>query len=261
MSAFSCPALVRCLELHPDADAAALIRARLAQVDALADLLPLYDRLIPVIETALWESALAPDLLQQYHALFAEMEVHIAAAGDDPRHTLVVVVPVADRPQQLRSCLMSLAGAVRTFRYGAGGAHCPGKIMAVIADDSRAAASIAENRAIAAEITRSGIETHYFGQQEQLAELDGLADSDRQSLRNIIGSAAPAAFSHKGASIMRNITCLMLNRMAQQDERLLFLFVDSDQAFHADTGATASPLPPIIFITSIASSEIHRPRC
>ena len=236
MGAFSCPALERCLELHPDADAAALIGAGLAQADELAALLPLYDLLIPVLETVLWDSALDPGRLEQYHALFAEMEGHIAAAGDDPRHSLVVVVPVADRPQQLRTCLLSLAGAARAFQYGAGGVQSTGKVVAVIADDSRAMESIVENRAIAAEITRSGIETHYFGQQEQLAELERLADSDRQALRNIIGAAMPSAFSHKGASIMRNITCLMLSRMAQQDDRLLFLFVDSDEAFHADTG-------------------------
>ncbi|MGB5425383.1 MAG: hypothetical protein WBN95_01230, partial [Gammaproteobacteria bacterium] len=237
MGAFSCPALERCLELHPDADAAALIRTRLAKADGPAALLPLYDQLIPVLETVLWDSALDPARLDLYHALFAEMEDYLAAAGNDTRHTLVVVIPVADRPQQLRTCLTSLAGAAQAFRYGAGGAQSTGKIMAVIADDSRAAGSIAENRAIAAEISQSGIETRYFGQQEQLAELDGLADSDRQALRNIIGSAAPDAFSHKGASIMRNITCLMLNRMARQDERLLFLFVDSDEVFHADTVA------------------------
>jgi len=237
MGTFSCPALERCLELHPDAATAALTRARLAQAGGLAALLPLYDQLIPVLETALWDSALDPARLDLYHALFTEMEGHIAAAGNDARHTLVVVVPVADRPQQLRSCLMSLAGAARAFRYGAGGAQSTGKIMAVIADDSRAAASIAENQAIAAEISQSGIETRYFGQQEQLAELNSLADSDREALRNIIGRAAPDAFFHKGASIMRNITSLMLNRMAQQDERLLFLFVDSDEVFHADTGS------------------------
>ncbi len=236
MGAFSCPALERCLELHPDMDAATRMRVRLAQADGPAALLPFYDQLIPVLESALWDSALDPLQLDLYHALCAEMEGHIALAGDDRRHTLVVVVPVADRPQQLRCCLMSLAGAARAFRYGAGTAQSTSKIVAVIADDSRAVASIAENRAIAAEIRESGIETHYFGQQEQLAELDALADSDREALRNIIGRAAPDDFSHKGASVMRNITCLMLNRMAQQDERLLFLFVDSDQAFHVDTG-------------------------
>ena len=231
MGAFSCPALERCLELHPDANAAALIRTRLAGVDDLAVLLPLYDQLIPLVETALWKSALEPEQVEHYHALCAEMEGHIAAAGNDSRHRLVVVVPVADRPQQLRTCLMSLVGAAQAFSYGAG------KLAVVIADDSRAVEHIAENRAIAAEIRKPGIEAIYFGIEEQLAELDGLVAEDRQVLQHIIGSAAPDAFYHKGASIMRNITYLMLNRMAQRDTGLLFLFVDSDQEFHANTDA------------------------
>jgi hypothetical protein len=231
MGAFSCPALERCLELHPDANAAALIRTRLAEIDDVAILLPLYDRVIPLVETALWESALEPAWVERYHALFAEMEGHIAAAGNDSRHRLVVVVPVADRPQQLRTCLMSLVGTAQAFSVGAG------KLVVVIADDSRAVEHIAENRAIAAEILTPGIEVIYFGIEEQLAELDGLAAEDRQVLQHIIGSAAPDAFWHKGASIMRNITYLMLNRMAPHDTELLFLFVDSDQEFHANTAA------------------------
>ena len=237
MGAFSCPALERCLLLHPDASAPARIRARLAQVDGLADLLPLYEQLVPVVECALWESALDPARVEQYHALFAEMEGHIAAAGNDTRHTLIVVVPVADRPLQLRTCLMSLVGAAQAFHYGAAPAQAAGKVAVVIADDSRDLENIARNRAIAEEVRQLGIEAHYFGQQEQLAELDRLTDSERQALHSIVGSAAADAFSHKGASIMRNITCLRLNRMAQQDERLLFLFVDSDEEFHASTTA------------------------
>ena len=231
MGAFSCPALEHCLEFHPDINAAALIHARLAEINDLAALLPLYDQVIPLVETALWASALDPDRVECYHALFAEMEGHIAATGNDRRHKLVVVVPVADRPQQLRACLMSLVGAVRALSYSTE------KLAVVIADDSRAVEHIVENRAIAAEIRQLGIEAIYFGQDEQLAEIDELAPDERQVLPNIIGSAAPDAFYHKGASIMRNITYLMLNRMAQRDTGLLFLFVDSDQEFHANTDA------------------------
>jgi hypothetical protein len=232
MGVFSCSALDRCLEFHPDANAAALIRTRLTGINELAALLPLYDQVIPLVETALWTSALDPDRVKCCHALFAEMEGHIAAAGNDRRHKLVVVVPVADRPQQLRTCLMSLVGAAQAFSYP------PGKLTVVIADDSRSAEHIAENRVIADEIRQRGGEALYFGQAEQLAELDALAPDDRQALRNIIGSAASGSFYHKGASIMRNITYLMLNRMAQRDADLLFLFVDSDQEFHANTDAS-----------------------
>jgi hypothetical protein len=165
------------------------------------------------------------------------MEGHITAAGDDPRHTIVVVVPVADRPQHLRACLMSLVGVAHAFRYGAGKTQYPGKLVVVIADDTRDTANIAENRALAEDVRQLGIETIYFGLDEQLAEFNGLAAEERQALRNVIGSATPDAFYHKGASIMRNITCLMLNRMARLDRDLLFMFVDSDQKFHANTAA------------------------
>jgi hypothetical protein len=229
MVAFSCPSLEHCLERHPDAAAAALIRTRLAQVDDLSDLLPLYDQLIPFVETAMWESDLDGERVADLHALFAEMEGHIAAGGEDPRHKLIVVVPVADRPRQLRTCLLSLAGAAQVFGTGAG------RLAVVIADDSRDAENIAGNRAVAAEVGQLGVETIYFGLEAQLAEIKALNAADRQALQNIIGRVASDAFWHKGASIMRNITLLLLNRMAQRDNRSLFLFVDSDQEFHANT--------------------------
>jgi hypothetical protein len=231
MGVFSCPSLERCLEQLPDTTAATLIRARLAQADDLDALLLFYDQIIPVLETALWESGLDPVRVADYHALFAEMEGHIAAAGDDPRHKLIVVVPVADRPRHLRTCLQSLVGAARAFSTAAD------RLAVVIADDSRDAQNRAANRAVVAEIEQLGIETIYFGLEAQLAEIDALDVTEREALQNIIGIATPATFWHKGASIMRNITLLMLNRMARCDEHLLFLFVDSDQEFHANTGA------------------------
>jgi hypothetical protein len=237
MTAFSCPSLQRCLERHADAGAAALLRARLAEAGDLSALLPLYEQLIPALEAALWESRLDPARVADYHALFAEMENHIAAAGDDPRHKVVVVVPVADRPGHLRACLQSLVGAAQAFRYGAGGGKRTGKLAVVIADDSRDAANIAANKAVAAGIGQQGVTTIYFGLQEQLAEIDALDATERRALQHIIGNATADAFWHKGASTMRNITYLRLNRMARHDERLLFLFVDSDQEFHANTAA------------------------
>jgi hypothetical protein len=235
MPALSCPALERCLQSHLDADEAAGLTARLAQVHGYADLLPLYDRTVPLMEAALRESGLAAEPVADLHALFAEMEGHIADAGNDRRHRFVVAIPVADRPQQLRTCLQSLAGMARAFRYGAGSAGLPARLTVVIADDSRAAEHIAGNRAIVAGIKQPGLDTLYFGLQEQQALLAELAEEDRQALHNVIGNAPHDAFYHKGASIMRNITCLMLHRLAQQDERVLFLFADSDQQFHACT--------------------------
>jgi hypothetical protein len=234
---FSCPALARCLRLHLDADEAASLNARLLQINDAADLLPLYDRTIPLMEAALRESGLAPALVAELHALFVEMEGHIAATGNDRRHRFIVIIPVADRPQQLRTCLLTLVGMVQAFRYGSGNGSLSEKLTVVIADDTRAVEHIASNRAIAAEIGQLGITTVYFGLQEQQTVLAELSDEDRRALRNIIGDAPHDAFYHKGASIMRNISYLLLRQLAQPDERVLFLFADSDQQFHSCTDA------------------------
>ena len=157
MFAFPCPALERCLQLHLDSRDAVTISRQLPLAESLDALLVLYDRTIPLLETALWKSALKPALVDDLQALFAEMEGHIAIAGSDSRHRFWVVVPVADRPQQLRACLLSLVGMLQAFQYGRGKAALSGKLGVVIADDSRAAEHIAENRAIAAEIQQLGL--------------------------------------------------------------------------------------------------------
>jgi hypothetical protein len=235
MPAFSCPALARCLQLYLDADEAAGLSAQLAQVNGCNDLLPLYDHTIPLVEAALWESGLAQEPVADLHALFTEMEGHIAVAGNDRRYRFVVVIPVADRPQQLRACLQSLTGMAQAFRYGAGSGVLSKKLRVVIADDSRAPEHIASNRAITADLEQSGLDTVYFGLQEQQALLAELSAADRRALHNVIGNTPDEAFYHKGASIMRNITSLMLRKLALQDERVLFMFADSDQKFHTCT--------------------------
>ncbi|MCK5382597.1 MAG: hypothetical protein KAJ65_02460 [Gammaproteobacteria bacterium] len=115
MPAFTCPALERCLQLHLDAGDAAAISMQLPLANDPDKLLALYDHTIPLLEAGLWKSALNPALVKDLHALFAEMEGHIAAAGNDRRHHFWVVVPVADRPQQLRACLLSLVGMLQDF--------------------------------------------------------------------------------------------------------------------------------------------------
>ena len=234
MPAFSCPALERCLRLHIDTAAANGIVLQLPVNDADA-LYNLYDRAIVLLERALWNSGLSQPLLDDYHALFVELEAHIMAAGDDFRRRFVVVVPVADRPQQLSACLQSLVGMLQAFQYGRGAAMLSESLSVVIADDSREQAHIAENRLIATATEQQGLPVTYFGLQEQQALLASITQDERQALRNVIGEAAVEAFYHKGASVMRNITSLLLHRMAQQDEDLLFLFVDSDEQFHACT--------------------------
>ncbi|MHB1291218.1 MAG: hypothetical protein ACYCY5_03400, partial [Sulfuricella sp.] len=60
------------------------------------------------IEKALWADDPSASLLDQYQAAFREMEKLVAMKGNDDRHNFVIVIPVADRPQQLKICLDSL---------------------------------------------------------------------------------------------------------------------------------------------------------
>ena len=203
----------------PDADLAELIAATRA--------------LIPVIEQAMW--APAPDidtaLLETYQAVFRHMEHLIARQGIDLRHRFVVVIPVADRPLHLSNCLESLLRLCRTYAYGGMSDARYRKLAVVIADDSKSPENIAVNRDIAARFRDAGIDVDYFGLEEQLEVLDTLSKAERQALSGILGTYGRTEFYHKGASLMRNITYLKLNRLADADERTLFYFIDSDQEF------------------------------
>jgi hypothetical protein len=230
MVAYACPVLEACLERYAKAGDADDIRYRLSCAATAADMLPLYDRMIPVVEAAMWASDLAPQDVAACQALFGEREAQQAHCKET-RHKLYVVVPVADRPRHLRSCLESLVNAV--FSFG----NALNRIAVVIADDSCAASSISANQTLARELQQRGLETLYFGREEQQAELARLSDQTREAIRHIIDPLQPADFAHKGASTTRNITYLRLNRLANAEPRALFLFVDSDQEFHANTDA------------------------
>jgi len=192
--------------------------------EALPDTL---HRLIAAAEQQVWHSGPAAAGADALQGLYREVERLLGGAGL-PRHHIHVVMPVADRPMHLRACLQSLRSCVEAFGYG-------GPISVVIADDSAAEDSLAAQQAIAEEFAAGAIETLYFGPQQQWELLSKLDDAQRRQLRNLIGDVAPGRMGHKGASVMRNISKLMLARLAAARERALFFFVDSDQEFHADT--------------------------
>ena len=199
----------------------------------LADLIDAIRTLIPVIEQAMW--APAPDidtnLLETYQAAFRLLEQMIARQDTDLRHRFIVVIPVADRPLHLSNCMESLLRLCRTYSYGGMNNARYRKIAVIIADDSKSTENIAVNRAIAARFNAAGINVDYFGLEEQLEILDTLSDVERQALSGILGTNGRTAFYHKGASLMRNIAYLKLNRLVGANERTLFYFIDSDQEF------------------------------
>jgi len=202
-------------------------------------------------ETALWEGGFNESLLQSYQSAWRRLEALIAARGDDRRHRFVLVIPVADSPQQLHACLDSLLDLCRLFGYGGqhGGSFnetqdqplddAQGsrwkKVSVMIADDTLDPVCIAAHQAIAREFEAKGLAVDYFDLDEQRALLDLLPDST--SLSRIIGEFHPEAFSHKGQAIMRNIAWLKLAQMQAADVPLLFYTLDADQTFKVNIAA------------------------
>lgn len=183
------------------------------------------------LEQAMWRGGIDLALLERYQGLCRERERAIAGQGKDDRHEFRVVIPVADRPQHLAECLESLLTLCRTYEYGGCVQGRYPKVAVLIADDSGDPANIVQNRAIADDFSRQGLETLYFGLAEQSALLRRLTAAESGRLTPIIGDTRQGALPHKGASIMRNIAYLKLRELTQKDRRQLFYFIDSDQEF------------------------------
>lgn len=246
VTADDCSVLTGFLESRSGSPAVAALRCRLIDPatgkmlpQARGDLLQFYDEAIPLLERELWKDGLDTSLLELYRQLFQEQERHIAARGNDSRHEIVIAIPVADRPLHLRNCLSSLLQLCRSFSYGGFSNQRYRKITVLIADDSREQRNIASNRDIAASFHRQGLQTIYFGLEEQQSQLDRLPGEERARLSAIVGDFEPSAFYHKGASVMRNIAYLKLRELAADEKKRLFYFVDSDQEFKVEVETEA----------------------
>jgi hypothetical protein len=185
------------------------------------------------IERELWAGGYDDDVLDTYQAAFRRLERLLAEQGHDGRHRFVVVIPVADRPQQLRDCLESLLELCRDYDYGGREDGRWRKVAVVIADDSSGADSIVRHRELAREFSGRGIETAHFDPDEQLALVASLGEAAQGELARVLGSGQrdPAGgYGHKGQAVMRNIAYLKLAE-GQGGERLLFYSIDSDQEF------------------------------
>lgn len=194
---------------------------------------------IQAIESELWATEADEALLEQYHAAFRQLEQQIATQGDDQRHEFIIIIPVADRPQHLQSCLDSLLHLCKTFGYGGYADKRYQKVSVIIADDSGDNDNILNNQAIANEYNRQGLTTLYFGLDEQLDQIAMLSEAARQALARVLGTTSPEAFYHKGPSIMRNIACLELNKISRASGKVLFYFIDSDQEFQLKISTAA----------------------
>ena len=199
---------------------------------------------IAAAEAALWANGFDATRLADYQAAHRKLEEAIAAKGNDRRHKFVIVVPVADRPQHIATCLDSLLALCRAYSYGGTRNGRWRKLMVVIADDSADYGAIANNRALSAQMTALGLTTQHFGPDEQAALLASLDESERASLLPTIGDTAPTYRGHKGQGVMRNLAYLHLARLqrAEPDERLLFWSIDSDQEFSVKIGTADGDL-------------------
>jgi hypothetical protein len=236
--------LKRFFELYSSNPSLAHLREKLTQIPSsdfapndIDDIIAIYHATIPLVEEEIWSAGPNDTLIRQYQQLFQELEALYTLHGNDTRHKFVIVIPVADRPRHLQSCLASLLTLCQSFNYGGFTEQRFPKLAVIIADDTKDHTKILQNKEIARYFNAQGIETIYFGLDEQQELLARLAKDERRQLLNILGDFDRSAFYHKGPSIMRNITYLKLNELANTEENLLFFFVDSDQEFQVKVQA------------------------
>jgi len=203
----------------------------------------LYQQCITFIEQAMWQGELDSKLLDIYQKLFKEFENQIAYntvldnaeldnAELDNRHDFIIAIPVADRPQHLKSCLDSIYTLCETYNYGGRHNGKFRKIKVLISDDSKHQSNKSKNIKLTEIYSNKGLEVIYFGQDEQKEILHSI---DYQCTQNITGLAETEIFYHKGASITRNITYLKLKQLQNKNKATLFYFIDSDQEFKINT--------------------------
>ncbi len=155
-------------------------------------LIAFYESVTRFLEELLWGSGCPDAVLELYQSLFREMESEIASSGTDTRFEFVVVIPVADRPQHLESCLDSLLGLCQGYGYGGISNGSYRKLTVLIADDSKDTENIIRNREILERFNRRGLNTVYFGQSEQLQQIDRLSPEQKTGLSQIIGENQPS---------------------------------------------------------------------
>ncbi|RDH81134.1 MAG: hypothetical protein DIZ80_13540 [endosymbiont of Galathealinum brachiosum] len=221
--------LKKLLNLYQSDDTIAALSTQLNDTDNAKELINLYNQAIPLIEKNLWKNEIAETELRDYQNLFHDLENIISSdKTPDTRYNFIIAIPVADRPQHLKSCLNSIFELCTKYNYGGFENGLFKKISVLIADDSQNTENIIKNREMAEHFTHSGLEVIYFGLEQQKEIVSQL---DNRKTKNITGDFTSDNFFHKGASITRNITYLKLQQLQNRNEPTLFYFIDSDQEF------------------------------
>ena len=188
-----------------------------------------YDENLVLLEDAIWRTGANAADIKSYQNIFLEFERHLNPQQDN-RHHILLVIPVADRPQHLQACLDSIYTLCECYGYGGKGEYY-NKVSVLIAEDSKDIACREKNKEIADLFSQRGLASYYFGLDEQQELLARLNETQHIALQQMLGSAKPDFFYHKGASITRNITYLKLMQLRKDYNKVLFYFIDSDQEF------------------------------
>ena len=211
--------------------------SRSADDNAIDRVITLYKDEIVKLEKNTWKQAPSKKDIEQYQNAFTVLEKLYELKSIDTRYNFKIIIPVADRPQHLKHCLDSLHTLCESYSYGGQKNGQYHKISVLIADDSKEPGNIEQHKDYCRELSDKGINSDYFGLQEQL-ELVRDTTVEHAYLQNIISATDeiddPADFYHKGASIMRNITYLKIDQLLSLDKKrdnTLIYFIDSDQEF------------------------------
>lgn len=188
------------------------------------------------LEKNLWNDRLSHQSISYYQQTFRDYEILLNDCKDvDNRAHFIITIPVADRPKQLHNCMQSILDLCELYNYGGFQDGFYNKVSIVIADDSATRENITHNKSLCHQYRQSGLNVTYFGLTEQIKIIHSLPGNQRQDLEfalgNTNGKIDESNFSHKGASIMRNITYIYLQELSKQHNNALIYFIDSDQQF------------------------------
>lgn len=197
----------------------------------LTALIARYHSAYPLVEQAIWHGDAFDETLTLYQAMFREQEALIQDAGIKQRHQFILSIPVADRPQHVRSCLESIYQQCVTYTYGGCTNGQFDKVQVIIAEDSRQPENIEQHIALAEEYTAKGLRVHHFGLQEQYGLLQNIPDEQRQQLKSILTTQPVHRFYLKGQAANRNLSYLKCLQLTEDKAKTLYYMVDSDQAF------------------------------
>lgn len=227
MFQFDTPVLRSVLQAHPDG----LPDGLPGSAAALADT---YDRLFPLLESALWtgDDAAFDARLAQYQALFREQQALIDATGARAQHHFLIGIPVADRPAHLRQCLESILQLCRLYGYGGqdeAGRYA--RIEVVVSEDSRESRHAAAHRALIEAYRAQGLRVVHFDLPEQYALLQSIPEPARRAVVRLLTDQPAERFYQKGQAANRNLCILKMRQCAPGTGRTLYYLVDSDQAF------------------------------